>query len=52
MKIINVAAVYPDFMKIGPITVGYKRNGQIEAVLVRTAQHYDYKMIVFDVMYE
>jgi len=44
MKIINVVGARPNFMKIAPLMVEYKKYHQIEPVLVHTGQHYDEKM--------
>ncbi|MFW6157305.1 MAG: non-hydrolyzing UDP-N-acetylglucosamine 2-epimerase [Balneolaceae bacterium] len=51
MKIINVASARPNFMKVAPLLEAYRRyDGQIEAYLLHTGQHYDYEMskIFFD----
>ncbi|NVL90272.1 MAG: UDP-N-acetylglucosamine 2-epimerase (non-hydrolyzing) [Desulfobacterales bacterium] len=44
MKVINVAGVRPNFMKVAPLMEAYKKSNQIEPVLVHTGQHYDESM--------
>ncbi len=44
MKIINVVGARPNFMKIAPLIHEYKKQPEIETLLVHTGQHYDEKM--------
>jgi len=44
MRIINVVGARPNFIKIAPIMAEYRKNTNIEAILVHTGQHYDCKM--------
>lgn len=44
IKIICVCGARPNFMKIAPLMKAFKDNGNIDALLVHTGQHYDEKM--------
>ena len=43
-KVLIVAGARPNFMKIAPIMRLLKKNNSINASIVHTGQHYDYKM--------
>jgi UDP-N-acetylglucosamine 2-epimerase (non-hydrolysing) len=45
LKIVNVVGARPNFMKIAPLMVAYRRYpGEFEPLLVHTGQHYDDNM--------
>src|SRR5882762_8485908 len=44
MKIINVVAARPNFVKIAPLMRAMRRHAAIEPILVHTGQHYDAAM--------
>lgn len=50
LKIIFVAGARPNFMKIAPLMVEFKKHPLIKTLLVHTGQHYDKKMsqVFFD----
>ena len=41
MKIFNVVAARPNFMKVGPLHRAFERRSEMESILVHTGQHYD-----------
>lgn len=44
MKIASIVGTRPNFMKIAPLVKEFKKNQNIEHVLIHTGQHYDDKM--------
>src|SRR6185295_4208875 len=45
MRIVNVVGARPNFMKIAPLLLEYRKHpGEFEPVLVHTGQHYDANM--------
>ena len=44
MKIINVVAVRPDYMKVAPVHEIMLRSENFDPVLVHTGQHYDHEL--------
>lgn len=50
MRVVHVAGVRPNFMKIAPITRALGAYPEVEQILVHTGQHYDFEMsqVFFD----
>ena len=50
MKIACIVGARPNFMKIAPILVEFKKYPNLDPLLIHTGQHYDYEMsqVFFD----